>query len=58
MTSRELVIQAIETRMCDAFQRGALIDAYNLERFLAMLEGLSEADYEAMAEEEVPGAIS
>lgn len=41
-----------------AFERNDIIDAHNLERFLAMLEGLSEEDYEAMAEEEVPGAIS
>lgn len=58
MTSRELVIRAVAERMQAAFGQNNLVDAQNLEGFLRMLEGLTDEAYEAMANEEVSGALS
>lgn len=58
MSARKLVIEHITERMVAAFTKGDLIDAQNMNSFLASLERMTDEEYEALSDVEVSGAIS
>lgn len=61
MNSRDLVIRHVTECMIDAFTKGDVIDARNLEAFLGTLEAMSDVNYTTFiteAEAEQSGAIS
>lgn len=46
-SSRELVIEYLWSRTQKAFERGDMQEAQDCERFHSVLEGMSDAQYEA-----------
>lgn len=58
MSSREMVIEQLTARMIEAFTKGDLIDAQNMNAFIASLEDMDDEQYAELGSEECSGAIS
>lgn len=58
VSERELVIEHVKERLIEAFTKGDLVDARNIEAFITSLEGMSDQEYNERAAEECSGAIS